>query len=203
MKHTPYYLYQIQLQDSLVQNHLIVDMTQIYYKQSSTPNDKVNNSDFKQTFQLQTFCASFVVNNIVCKYHSATKLAHDVNASNVKYEFSAKYLLKSLQNTFMLSLYFLAVPHHLSFFVSYLYLECYNRSHAFCVFTFWLSCKIIKLLSSLSITIQIFEKSNVFLQLLIKILDENIFSDIKNVISTISTLYNVKATIGKGDDDNI
>ena len=32
----------------------------------------------------------------------------------------------------------------------------------------------------------------------IKILDENIFSDIKNVIST---LYNVKATIGKGDDD--
>ena len=41
--------------------------------------------------------------------------------------------------------------------------------------------------------------SVVFLQLLIKILDEDIFYEIKNVIST---LYKVKATIGKGDDDN-
>ena len=41
--------------------------------------------------------------------------------------------------------------------------------------------------------------SYVFLQLLIKILDENIFSYIKNVISL---LYNVEATIGKGDDDD-
>ena len=41
--------------------------------------------------------------------------------------------------------------------------------------------------------------SYVFQQLLIKILDENIFSYIKNVISL---LYNVEATIGKGDDDD-
>ena len=41
--------------------------------------------------------------------------------------------------------------------------------------------------------------SVVFLQWLIKILDENIFSYIKNVISL---LYNVEATIGKGDDDD-